>query len=155
MADFGFNAIHYHLLLNHFPVVLSVFGPMVFVYGLYRKNTEIIRVALLTFIASALISVPVYLSWKEAIKTVSSIPGIDIHSLVLHESMATLTFWLILFLWMISVSFFYLTKKRPKRNYTLGYSGIFIFSLMVFLATVFTGYYGWNIRHTEIYSENP
>lgn len=155
MSDFAFNAVHIHLLLNHFLIILSIVGSLMIIYWFYRKNEETIHISLFIFLAIAIISIPVFLAWVEAIGTVSTLPGININALVTHESIATITFWLILILWFMSAVTLYVSRVNPEKNYKNWYYIVFVLSLIVVIATSLTGYYGWNIRHTEIHSVNP
>lgn len=90
-----------------------------------------------------------------AIKTVSGIPGIDIHALVLHERIAGITVWLIFFLGVASFIILNKSRRNVFKNYVSWHYTILIASLIIFIAVAFTGYYGGSIRHTEIHGSSP
>ncbi len=60
------NFAHLHLLLNHLPVVGVAFAFLVLAWGIYRKNEEVIRTALLLFVLVALITIPTFLTGDPA-----------------------------------------------------------------------------------------
>lgn len=62
MSDFIINSIHIHLLLNHFPIVLSVLTPAILLYGVAKKDREITELSLVLYTVTGLIVIPVYLS---------------------------------------------------------------------------------------------
>jgi len=57
---FNLNAPHIHILLIHFPIVLSVVAPCILAYGLSRKSEEIIRISLFIFIIMAIVGISVF-----------------------------------------------------------------------------------------------
>lgn len=151
MPNFSLSAVHIHLLLNHFPIVLSIVSPVLLAYGMFTKNSETIRISLFLFITMALVSIPVFLAGKEAIKTISALPGIDIRALVLHESIATVTFWLIIIVGFVSAfALFVVHADKETRSGKQYRFAILALSLILIAAVSATGYYGGNIRHTEI-----
>jgi len=56
------NATQIHLALNHIPVLLSITGGLILLFGLIKKNTPVIRTALILLVAAALFTLPVYLT---------------------------------------------------------------------------------------------
>ena len=60
------NATHLHLMLNHIPVLGTVFGLGLLVFALWRKSEELKKAALGIFLIVALLAVPVYLTGEPA-----------------------------------------------------------------------------------------
>jgi len=58
--------------------------------------------------------------------------------------------WLMLLLGTLSAVTLYLSTRNTEKHYRNWYYAVFLFSLAVVVAVSFTGYYGGNIRHTEI-----
>ena len=55
------NWAHVHLLINHIPVLGTLFGTLLLVFGIVKKNEEIKRVSLGIFVIIAVAALPVYL----------------------------------------------------------------------------------------------
>ena len=55
------TAAHVHLLLNHIPILGSIFGLLLLCYGMLRKSDEIKKTSLGIFVITALLTIPVYL----------------------------------------------------------------------------------------------
>ena len=53
------NVAHWHLILNHIPVLGIAFGLVVLGAGLWKSSEELKRLALVVFATSALLAVPV------------------------------------------------------------------------------------------------
>lgn len=60
------NAAHWHLLLNHIPVLLTPVGLVILLLALRRGSDELRRLALGTFVAAALFGTPAYLTGEDA-----------------------------------------------------------------------------------------
>jgi len=60
------NAIHLHLALNHFPVVLACFGLLIALPALWLENLFWKRAATLVLFAAACFAVPAFLSGEGA-----------------------------------------------------------------------------------------
>ena len=57
------NAAHWHLVLNHIPVVATPFAALLLGFALWRKRpSELFGVSLGAFVLIALLSVPAYLT---------------------------------------------------------------------------------------------
>ena len=55
------DAVHLHLLLNHIPILGTLFGLLLLVYALIRK-TMTLRKSACSFVIIGLITIPVFLS---------------------------------------------------------------------------------------------
>lgn len=151
MFDFPINAVHMHLLLNHAPIVLSAVNPFILAFGLYKGNLEIVKLALLLMFATSLLSGFVYVAGKGALEVVSGLPDINIAALAKHESAAEITIWFFAVLGIFSIAAFYCGKLRPEKNLARWYVLVLALSLIVLASSSVTGFYGGNIRHTEIH----
>ena len=60
------DATHLHLILTHFPIVGTIIGIGILAYGQFAKNDAIKKVALVTFILMAILTIPVFLTGEEA-----------------------------------------------------------------------------------------
>lgn len=50
------NPAHWHLLVNHLPIIGSLFGILILLFGMLRRSTPIVNLSLILFVASAVFS---------------------------------------------------------------------------------------------------
>jgi uncharacterized membrane protein len=86
------NWPHIHLLLNHVPVLGTVFGGALLAYGVLRRNETLQRAALWTFVFTALAAIPVYLTGEPAEEAVEHLAGTADRAIEAHEEAALLAF---------------------------------------------------------------
>ncbi len=147
------DATHLHLILTHFPIVGTIIGIGILGYGQFTKNIDIQKIALVTFIVMAILTIPVYLTGEEAEETVEHIAGISEHFIENHEELAEKAVWVMGLLGILSlINFFALIKKLSFAK------TISIITLLVSIGTfglfAKVGSTGGEIRHSEIRSTN-
>ena len=86
------NAAHLHLVLNHIPVLGTVFGLGLLAFGLLRRSEDVERVALGLLVVTALFAVPAYLTGEPAEDAVESRPGVARGLIEQHEAAAGAAF---------------------------------------------------------------
>ncbi len=144
------NDIHFHLLINHFPIVGAIFASLVLLIGIVVRAETVKRTAYGLFLLTALLSIPTNQSGENAEGKVEKLEGVnDIH-IEKHEELAEIAFWAILVTGAISLLAFYFSiKEHPIK-------GIFaVLVLAVACVSLFylwkTGESGGKIRHPEAY----
>jgi uncharacterized membrane protein len=143
------NDAHFHLLVNHFPVVGTIFSTLILSYGLLYKNNIVKNTGLVLYIVTALFAVPAYLTGKGAVDILQSIGQKNDFFIQEHETMAANATWLCISIAILS--FGILLNKNLKKNYLSALlkvvliAGLFNSALMVI-----TSNYGGMIRHSEI-----
>ena len=143
------DSTHFHLAFTHFPIVSAFIGTVLFAVGLVKNNMTLKRTALLTFVAVALISIPVYLTGEEAEETIEHLPGVSEQVIEEHEEFAELSIWLIGLLGVSAlVSLMVINKATPPVKVMLIIT--FILALTTSAAMVQLGNSGGQIRHSEI-----
>lgn len=143
------NAAHFHLVVNHFPIILPIAGIMVMVIGLLAKSVPVKRVAHLLFIMGALGSIAAMTSGENAEEIVEGLSGVSETFIERHEEaaerFAVLTYILgglsLAGLW---ASFKWKALTRPASLIVL------LFALVVVWFGKETGTTGGEIRHPEI-----
>ena len=88
------DATHIHLLLNHIPILGSLFGVILLIIGLIIKNRTLEITAIATILLASVVTIPVYLSGEEAEHKVEEYSGVSEHELEEHEEHAELSLWL-------------------------------------------------------------
>jgi formate hydrogenlyase subunit 3/multisubunit Na+/H+ antiporter MnhD subunit len=145
------NPTHFHLLLNHFPIIGTLISAVLLMWGLYKKQLNIQKVSAVSFIAMALIAIPVYLTGEPAEESVERLPGISEALIELHEEAASVAIWVMELTALVSIAalFFSWQKNRIASSF---FMFVMILSLLSFAAMARTGYLGGQIRHTELKS---
>lgn len=145
------NTTHLHMLLNHFPVIGTLIGSMLLLWGIVRNQQQQKAAGAVILAAMALIAVPVYLTGEPAEETVENLSGVSEKMISLHESAAAIAIWLMAATGLLSLVAIVASVKKntiAKTVFTIS----FIVSVLSFAAMARTGYYGGQIRHTELSS---
>jgi len=145
------DAVQIHLVLNHVPILGTLFGTAVFLTGLLLKNENFIKVGLVTFILVAIATVPVILSGEEAEHTIKKLTCVNLTYIESHEEMANKAFWSCIGLGVISVLLMALFYVR-KSNYIAIKVIILILALGTLGAMIETGNRGGKISHSQTQS---
>ena len=146
------NQAHLHLLLNHLPILGTLFGLLTLGAGFFLKNNSVKRTAMGIFVFSAIAAIPAYLTGEGAEEVVESLPGVTENLIEAHEELANIFLWTVGALGLLSLAAFYADfkgKKMAPALYTL--TLIAAIGTMVFAQQV--GSSGGEIRHTEIRSD--
>lgn len=88
------NGAHFHLLINHFPMIGLVFSILLFVLGLLRSNDGLIRSGLIITFMSGVLTLPTYLSGEPAEETIEHSPGFSEALVEKHEEAAEFAIWI-------------------------------------------------------------
>jgi uncharacterized membrane protein len=147
------NATHLHLLLNHFPIIGTLMGSLILLWGILKKQENIKNIACVVLASMAIIALPVYLTGEPAEETVEKLPGVSEAMIGLHEEAAGIAVWLMGITGLASaVALFFAWQK--KNGSRILFAGTFMLSVISFVAMARTGYYGGKIRHAEIRDVN-
>ena len=145
------DAVYFHLAMNHFPVIASIFGLAILGYGVLRRNDPLTSTGLLIMVVTALVAIPVYLTGEPAEEVVEGLPGVLESLIEPHEDFAKLA--LMAAIVSGAISFVALLFSRAKFESAVGRTLVWA----SFILTVVTlGTMGWTaklggvIRHTEI-----
>ena len=143
------DATHLHLILTHFPIVGTIIGIGILIYGLFFKNLEIQKVALATFVLMALLTIPVFLTGEEAGETIENIAGVSERLIKNHEELAEKAIWLMGLLGLLSIINLYAIFKKLSFAKTITLTTLII-SIFTFGVFAQVGNLGGQIRHSEI-----
>ncbi len=143
------NATHFHLLLNHFPIIGTLIGTIILVYGFITKELKIKILSAYVIAAMALIAVPVYLTGEPAEETVEHISGISEINIELHEEAAEFAIIMMSITGLLALISVIISKKIPAQIHKTFFV-LIIFSFFSFAAMARVGYLGGQIRHTEL-----
>ncbi|HWP30696.1 MAG TPA: hypothetical protein VNK96_03080 [Fimbriimonadales bacterium] len=142
------NAAQQHLLLNHLPVIGSLFCLLLLAYGLARRSEDIQKVTLGILVLIGLLAIPTYLTGEPAEEVIEHLPGFSNAHVEAHESMAKITLFASLALGVFSLGV--LIFSRGRKVPTVLAFVVLLGNLTTFAVTAYTAHLGGQIRHTEI-----
>ena len=144
------DAAHWHLLLNHAPVLGTIFGALLLIAALSLRNGTLTRTSLTVFVLSALVAVPVYLTGEGAEEIVEDIPGVAAESVIeAHESAGLIALIAVGLLGLLALVALWSARGRTTPPRWIGPSALVI-ALVVSGLFVWTATLGGQINHPEI-----
>ena len=140
---------HLHLVLNHFPILGTIFGLGILIVGMVLKNKSLKNTAYVLFVISAIFGAFSMGTGEGAEEMVEDFPNIGKQIIHEHEEWAEKLALLLYAVGTLSLlSLFLSIKKNNFEKYTA------IITLLLAIAAVFlakeVGTSGGEIRHTEI-----
>lgn len=144
------NYPHLHLMLNHIPALGTGFATLLLMYAITTGKEEIRKVALGTFVFTALFTLVVSFSGESAFDVVKKLPGVSEDSLKAHEDAAEYAeigieiLGALAVFQLILVVFPSTGKLRNKLALVM-----ILLAAFVFTVTARTAYLGGLIRHLE------
>src|SRR5512137_2579677 len=82
------NGAHLHLLINHIPVLGTIFGLALLALGVWKGSDELRKAAFGTFVIVALAAVATYLTGDPAEDVVKGLPGVSRPLISRHDDAA-------------------------------------------------------------------
>ena len=143
------NDAHFHLVVNHLPIVGVLIGFLVLLSGYIIKKTQVKITALCIFIFSALTAIAAFYTGEGAEEIVENLPGISETLIHEHEEYAELFFTMMLILGGTSLTaLFFQYKKFPFVKY--GFVLVLLISISCIVISKYVGTSGGEITHIEI-----
>lgn len=144
--------VHLHLLLNHVPVVGTLFALFLFAAAILLREAVSTRFALGFSAAIAVVAVAVYFTGGAAEEAVEKLAGVTETSIEQHEEAAELATVAMGVFGALSLAAFVLFRKRqvPRWVGLAGFAGTVVLSALM----GWTANLGGQIRHSEIRSAN-
>lgn len=144
------NPAHLHLVLNHVPVIGTIFTMFLLLVGILKKSDDVKKAAMLVLILTSLITIPVYVSGDGAEEMIEgNYQDVDEQYIGEHEDFALYSFIAMDIAGAIAILSMFLYKK-PKE---LTNSFAMIMLVIVLIVNVMMGYtanLGGKIHHPEI-----
>lgn len=144
------SIVHLHLLLNHVPVVGTLFALLLFAAAVLLPRAVSIRFALGFSAALALVAVAVYFTGGAAEEAVEKLAGVTERAIEQHEEAAELSTIAISIFGTLSLAALVIYRKGqvPRWVGAAGFAGTVVLSALM----GWTANLGGQIRHTEIRS---
>ena len=143
------DAAHYHLLVNHLPILGTLFGLLILVTGFIFKNISVKRTGLGLLIFAAITVFPAHVTGEGSEEIVENIAGVDRNYVHEHEEAADTFMGILIALGVIAL-FTLIVDILKQKLATILYVLTIVFSLITMLFALKTGTTGGDIRHTEI-----
>ena len=143
------NDAHLHLLVNHFPIIGTLFGLGILISGMLLKNNSLKNTAYILFIVAAVFSAFSMVTGEGAEELVEDLPSIGKQIIHEHEEIAEKFAIIMYATGLFGLLSLYTSIKNHKLAKTISYVTL---ALAIF-AAVFAksvGTTGGEIRHTEI-----
>jgi uncharacterized membrane protein len=146
------NAAHFHLLINHLPIVLPFFGLLLLTFGLVLRSEVVKRIAFGVFMMGAFGAVLAYFSGEGA-EEIAEKMGKSHELIHEHEESAELFTILSVILGILGgVSLWFNWAVNPLRKISKYIT--MVFALIVMYFAKYTGNSGAVISHPEIEMTN-
>lgn len=143
------NFIHWHLMLNHFPLAGVAFGAALLQWGLYRRCGEMQKTALATLALNALLTLAVFWTGDQAAEIAQRMPDWSASLIAMHERAAAAALWAVAALGALSA---WALKKGAAQPAPPGrlVAAVALLALVCLALLGWASYRGGQIRHAEI-----
>ncbi len=147
------NQAHFHLVVNHLPIIVPMIGLLVLLGGLAVKSEIVKRTAFVIFIFGAICTIPAFVSGEGAEEILEKTADVSHQLIHEHEEKAEKFAWASYLLGVLAAIGLWANWKQKPFAKILSYVVIALAALVMFLAAQ-TGTSGGEIRHPEIRKEN-
>lgn len=89
------NQAHWHLLLNHTPILGSLFGLVLLLIAVVRHDPHLTRTGLATLLGAAALAIPTNATGGGAKQVVQHLPGVSQALIEAHAQSADYALWAI------------------------------------------------------------
>jgi DMSO reductase anchor subunit len=140
-------------MLNHVPVLGTIFGLALLAFALVRKDQGAAKTALGVFVIAALLAVPVYLTGEPSEEVVESLPGVSESFIERHEEAAGAALAGIVLLGLGAVAG--LLRYRRETAVPAWFTSVMLTASLVAGGLMLrTANLGGQIRHSEIRADS-
>lgn len=143
------NAAHWHLVLNHLPVVGSLAALLLTAWALFKHSIESKRIALTALVLVAVSTIPAFLTGEPSERHLKGLPGISSRWMSNHEDIANVALWAAVTAGALALGglvWFRKARVQPRWFTAL----VLAACVTVALLMARTANYGGKIHHPEI-----
>jgi hypothetical protein len=143
------NEAHYHMLVNHFPIIGLFFGIAILAFGIFKRNALLINTAYIIFIFCMIMGKITMMTGDKAEHFIEDLPGFS-HELIEEHEEAAEGFMKIMYaLGFASALGLFVDYKKHKKALLVSILVIIIAGVAIILSGP-VGTSGGEIRHDEI-----
>jgi uncharacterized membrane protein len=143
------TALHFHLIINHFPIILPIAGAIILLVGVLIKSGQVKRTGYFVFMAGALFTLMAMRSGDGAEDIAEKINGISQLHIENHEENAETFALLNYLLGVLALVGLWASFKQKAFEGMLAVATLSFAVVVLFFARQ-TGTSGGEIRHVEI-----
>ncbi|MBP4142705.1 hypothetical protein J3S90_12935 [Flavobacterium sp. P4023] len=147
------NDAHWHLVVNHFPIIGTILALGILIAGLFLKNNSVKNTAYALFIVAAIFAAFSMATGEGAEEMVEDMPTIGKRIIHEHEEIAEKLAIVLYLLGGISVLGIILNLKNHAKAKFISIVAVIVGIGAVYVAQL-VGTSGGEIRHTEIRATN-
>lgn len=146
------NGAHWHLIVNHLPIVFPIVGIIVMITGQISKSEAVRRTALMIFVIGALTTFPAMATGERAEDVVEKLTDVAQSYIENHEEAAEKFALLSYILGALSLAGLWASFKQKSFSGIIS-TIVFLLALVVVFFARHAGTTGGEIRHPEIRSD--
>jgi Na+/proline symporter len=143
------TSTYLHLVLNHIPVLGTLFVTFLLAWGLKRKSGEVLKAGFFALVCITLLAIAAYLTGESAEKEVEGLAWISMEAVHRHDDAAAFAFTGQLLAGILGGVALFLGRKHefPPRWSTWT---VFLLCLVVSGLMIWTARLGGQINHPEL-----
>lgn len=149
MDVFPSTGPHLHIVLNHFPLIGSVFVLGLLIASAYMKNDGMRRVSLILFVVLGLLAIPTYITGAAAGWAYQGRPDMSVQILDAHRDAALMAFVFIGLTGLVSWLVLW-RERRYGRASTAGFYAVLALGIVALLTIVEAGSLGGTVLRPEL-----
>jgi hypothetical protein len=147
------NGAYWHLILNHLPVLGTLFLLFLLIAGFLQRSGPVQKLALVFAVIVALSAVAAYFTGEPAEHVVENLPGVTSLAIHTHEEVAEIAFIISGFVGAMALGGLVAFRRREKPP--AAFMAVVLALALISAGTMaWTAKLGGQIRHTEI-QQNP
>jgi hypothetical protein len=143
------NQAHLHLIVNHVPIMGSLFAAVLLAAGLLKRSAVLTQAGLVAVLAAGLLCLPAQLTGEGAAAIAQNLPRVSRALIHNHEEAAELGFWALETAAALALFGLLLLKNASPKARLLALLALAT-TLLSFGLLARAGNLGGQIRHTEI-----
>lgn len=143
------NAAHYHLIINHIPVLATFFSIAILIWGMVANNKSIKQVALIGFVIAGIFVIVAFQTGESAEDIVEEIAAVTHESIESHEEAADIAQWLTIILGAGGLAGLVMLAKSV-RGLSRFLWVLLVYAMVTATSLAYTANLGGEIRHSEI-----
>lgn len=143
------NLAHYHLLLNHFPIMGTIFGLGLLLVSFFQENRDLRRASYIIFASVGLLAIPAFITGAGAQVMLTGKPAVSDVLIQRHEGSAMLSLCFVEITGALAIAGLWRAHRNssPSRRNVIA---VLLFAVVTLALVARTGNTGGDISHAEV-----